>query len=207
MLGSCPIDLFLFLLLLLCHAPSVAGLAAIIDPEQDDTLEATRRNKVTERALSLWSGDGDAPVPVDVAVFVNGADVSPGRGVGCCAWSMQRVTNFINSEEIDEKRTTWCHFSESPCHVATVSGAASFVREGTEYLNTLPPGSNVCLIGHSYGGDSILALVEACHRSNVNFRLVATLDPVGSAGFRAAFRSIVLLHLMLNTSTTAGRRT
>ena len=48
-------------------------------------------------------------------------------------------------------------------------------------LNTIPKNRPIILIGHSYGGDSILKVLPLINR---DIQLVVTIDPVGTGGFR-----------------------
>jgi hypothetical protein len=60
----------------------------------------------------------------------------------------------------------------------------NFITTAADYLNSQPSGTEVYLVGHSFGGDSILQLLGSYKRSKINFRLVAILDAVGTSGLR-----------------------
>jgi pimeloyl-ACP methyl ester carboxylesterase len=58
---------------------------------------------------------------------------------------------------------------------------AKFIAEATLVLNAIPSNRPIILIGHSYGGDSILKILPLINR---DIQLVVTIDPVGTGGFR-----------------------
>ena len=58
---------------------------------------------------------------------------------------------------------------------------AKFVKELGEYLSTVSPERPVILIGHSFGGDSVL---EAAKKINRPILFLGALDPVGGGGLR-----------------------
>lgn len=135
-------------------------------------------------ALFLVSGV-PAWSATNVAVFVNGNN-------DCCAGEMHRLTRHLRNKGFTVKEVTWSNFKEGWRSGSTLTdeGKRRFVRTGKEYLRGLRRGTNVYLIGHSWGGDSILRLVQAYRGNNVNFRLVAVIDPVGSGGFRRPLQQV-----------------
>lgn len=56
-----------------------------------------------------------------------------------------------------------------------------FLRDGADFINKLDRNRPLILIGHSFGGDSILKLLP---RINRRVQLVAVIDPVSTGGFR-----------------------
>jgi hypothetical protein len=58
---------------------------------------------------------------------------------------------------------------------------ALFIKEAAQYINSLPSSRPIVLIGHSYGGDSILKVLPFITR---RVQLVVVIDPVGTGGFR-----------------------
>lgn len=57
----------------------------------------------------------------------------------------------------------------------------AFVNEASAYINSLPADTPIILIGHSFGADSVL---EVLNKINREVSFVATLDPVGTGGLR-----------------------
>ena len=58
------------------------------------------------------------------------------------------------------------------------------IRDMANIIDSYVPSDHVILVGHSYGGDSVLKVANATtHRID----LLATLDPVGMGGFRSSF--------------------
>eukprot|EP00562_Extubocellulus_spinifer_P003270 CAMPEP_0178488976 /NCGR_PEP_ID=MMETSP0696-20121128/10138_1 /TAXON_ID=265572 /ORGANISM="Extubocellulus spinifer, Strain CCMP396" /LENGTH=462 /DNA_ID=CAMNT_0020116763 /DNA_START=6 /DNA_END=1394 /DNA_ORIENTATION=+ len=117
----------------------------------------------------------------DILVLVDGNN-------DCCAGSMNRVKRFARDEKhMTVMNVVWSNFKENWSSGAALDdqGKQRFVASGKEYLENLPAGTNIYMIGHSWGGDSALRLVDAYQGSNVNFRLLALIDPVGTAGQRS----------------------
>jgi pimeloyl-ACP methyl ester carboxylesterase len=57
-----------------------------------------------------------------------------------------------------------------------------FLRDGADFINNqLDRNRPLIIIGHSYGGDSVLKLLP---RINRRIQFVAVIDPVGTGGFR-----------------------
>ena len=115
-----------------------------------------------------------------VVIFVNGHG-------DCCAWGMDKVLKNIISHNMDFIQTSWVHFthgSKSKFLEPTGYRTNNFVNEGMRYFNSLPKGSDVFLIGHSFGADSLLNLVRSYQKSRINIRLLALIDPVSTGGIR-----------------------
>ncbi len=63
-----------------------------------------------------------------------------------------------------------------------ISTDAQLVATLTSVINSLPSTDHVILIGHSYGGESVL---DVANHTSHPIDVVATLDPVGPDGFRS----------------------
>ncbi|MGK7888094.1 MAG: hypothetical protein AB4042_02090, partial [Leptolyngbyaceae cyanobacterium] len=60
-----------------------------------------------------------------------------------------------------------------------------FLRNGADFINNqLEPNRPLILIGHSFGGDSVLKLLR---RLNRRVQLVGVIDPVSTGGFRTNY--------------------
>lgn len=113
-----------------------------------------------------------------VIVFVNGWN-------DCCAWNMDRVQNFAVQTNFQIRRTAWSSFrEESGSKFIDLTGTSNFIEGAQNFFNSLPAGTEVYLMGHSFGGDSILELLNNYHTHRIKFKLVAVLDPVGFSGLR-----------------------
>ncbi len=66
---------------------------------------------------------------------------------------------------------------------------AQFLEEVSDYLNKLDPEIQVILIGHSFGADSIMSVLE---RLNNDILFVAALDTVGALGQRRTNTSVTV---------------
>jgi len=104
----------------------------------------------------------------------------------CCAGNMGRVRRYAQSAGMEIIEVTWSNFKEGwrSGTALTDEGKRRFVNSGKNYLRKLPTGSNIYMVGHSWGGDSALRLVREYNDTNVNFRLLALIDPVGPGGMR-----------------------
>ncbi|WP_141732405.1 hypothetical protein [Oligoflexus tunisiensis] len=134
----------------------------------------------------LWSTGLLAQArPRPVIVFVNGWQ-------DCCAWNFSTIGNEVaetaSNLNMIFRRTSWDSFESESLEtgIGTLSGTSIFVNQGIQFFNSLPYGTDVYLIGHSWGGDSLLDLVSTYNDPRINIRLLAVIDPVSSAGMRAS---------------------
>jgi metal-dependent amidase/aminoacylase/carboxypeptidase family protein len=114
-------------------------------------------------------------------VFVNGSG-------DCCAKYMNQALDRLRIGVRGEIWTTsYANFRDgsstvkAPVVNLSVNADALFIKEATEKINNLPSSRPVVLIGHSYGGDSILKVLPFITR---RVQLVVVIDPVGTGGFR-----------------------
>jgi len=122
-------------------------------------------------------------------VFVNGSG-------DCCAGGMgQALARLQNGVNADIWITSYANFRNGsstrrvPVVNLSVDADALFIKEATQVINSIPPSRPVVLIGHSYGGDSILKVLPFVTR---RVELVAVIDPVGTGGFRKVATSRVV---------------
>jgi pimeloyl-ACP methyl ester carboxylesterase len=115
-------------------------------------------------------------------VFVNGSG-------DCCAGGMEQAINRLNKGVRGNIWTTsYASFRDGsttkkvPLVNLSTNDDKRFIDEATEYINALPSSRPVVLIGHSYGGDSILKILPRITR---RVQLVVVIDPVGTGGLRA----------------------
>jgi pimeloyl-ACP methyl ester carboxylesterase len=103
----------------------------------------------------------------------------------CCAWKMQDVRSALTSLNAEVYTAPWNSLygasqSDNPLN------DARFLKEVAEYVNNIPPNRPVILIGHSFGGDSLL---KVAHRINRRILFLGVLDPVALGGQRAPIRN------------------
>jgi pimeloyl-ACP methyl ester carboxylesterase len=68
------------------------------------------------------------------------------------------------------------------------SDDSAFLRDGADFINNqLDRNRPLILIGHSFGGDSVLKLLP---RINRRIQFVAVIDPVRTGGFRASLKAL-----------------
>jgi pimeloyl-ACP methyl ester carboxylesterase len=115
-----------------------------------------------------------------LVVFVNGSG-------DCCAGFMNKVIGRIRQEGNTVWTTSYASFRNGsttekvPIVNLSTDIDARFIAEATQVINNLPENTPIVLIGHSYGGDSILKVLPLIKR---RIQLVVTIDPVGTGGFR-----------------------
>lgn len=88
--------------------------------------------------------------------------------------------------QFDVRISDWDSLGTSEGH-GPLSSDAQFVRDLAGLIDQYGSTERVVLIGHSYGGDSILKVANATHH---RIDLLATLDPVGPQGFRSNLAKI-----------------
>jgi len=110
-----------------------------------------------------------------VAILVNGQG-------DCCAWKMENTINALKNEmRADVYVVPWNSFDEKEENDSELNDAR-FLREVAEYVNNIPAEQPVILIGHSFGGDSVL---KVAHRINRRILFLGVLDPVATLGQRS----------------------
>jgi len=103
---------------------------------------------------------------------------------------MENVMKVAANNNFDIRRTAWDSFrDEGGSKVITKTGTDNFVNHAIEFFDSLPYGSEIYMIGHSFGSDSVLNLISRYNRNKVNFRLIAVLDAVGLGGFRSVTKN------------------
>jgi pimeloyl-ACP methyl ester carboxylesterase len=115
-------------------------------------------------------------------VFVNGQG-------NCCAWGMNSLQNKLMNEMNAEIRyVPYSNFrdggqSGGGNKFDWTSVDTQFLRDGEDFINNrLDKNRPLILIGHSYGGDSILSLLP---RINRRIQFVGVIDPVSAGGLRS----------------------
>lgn len=121
----------------------------------------------------------------------NGAFVAFVNGSGdCCAGGMSSAMERMKRGlKLDRPIwiTSYANFADRsstrkvPVVNLSVNDDKRFINEAAQIINAIPASKPVVLIGHSYGGDSILKVLPFITR---RVQLVAVIDPVGTGGFR-----------------------
>ena len=114
--------------------------------------------------------------PRPVAIFVNGDQ-------NCCAENMSKTRRALSNLGMKVDYSAWNSITAHNMG-SNPRNTQSFTISAIRYFDSLPQGTEVYLIGHSFGGDSILQLLGSYRRAHVKFRLVAILDAVGYSGRR-----------------------
>lgn len=117
------------------------------------------------------------------AVLVNGND-------DCCVWAIQgdrilgmtAVIRHLADLNAEMRMVPWNHFGDRERQTGRPLNDAAFLREAAEFLNRLDARRPLILIGHSFGGDSLVKLVPRLRRS---VEVLAVLDPTAAWGLRA----------------------
>lgn len=117
-------------------------------------------------------------------VFVNGQS-------NCCAWGMNDLQNRLISlyglTRNDLRYVPYSNFGDGGQsgggnQYDWTSVDSRFLKDGQNFINNvLDRNRPLILIGHSYGGDSILKLLP---RLNRRVQFVAVIDPVARGGWR-----------------------
>ena len=128
---------------------------------------------------------GTAGTPLRIAIFVNGNG-------DCCAGEMATLRGFLREQGFRVYVSPWNSLnpvsgatSENQAGKVTAGATRNFVSQMQTYIAGLPANAELYLIGHSFGGDSLLSFLSTYRRSRGNIRLVAVLDAVGFGGVRS----------------------
>jgi pimeloyl-ACP methyl ester carboxylesterase len=101
----------------------------------------------------------------------------------CCAWGISDRFPQLNAEI---RSVPYSNFSDGG-RSGNTSEDSEFLRDGAEFLNNLDSNRPLILIGHSFGGDSVLKLLP---RINRRIQFVAVVDPVRTGGFRGSLKNL-----------------
>jgi pimeloyl-ACP methyl ester carboxylesterase len=114
-------------------------------------------------------------------VFVNGY-------LNCCASEMNDLQNrLMNKMNAEIRYVPYSNF-DSNGKSGYTSTDERFLRDGADFINNqLDRSRPLILIGHSFGGDSVLKLLP---RINRRIEFVAVIDPVRTSGYRASLKSL-----------------
>ena len=132
-------------------------------------------------------------VPRPYVILVNG-------NADCCIWAetnslyMNELWNIPNAEF---RMTAWDHFQHGGKQRQNIdigflgsystSNDRDFINQASDFINNqLDQNRPLIIIGHSYGGDSVLKLA---HRVNRRIQFLGVIDPVGAGGFRTPIRN------------------
>ncbi len=124
------------------------------------------------------------PKPRPYVVFVNGQG-------NCCTWGMTALQERLERDlEITRNDMRFVPYSNFRDGGQSGGGNRSdwssvdtqFLRDGADFINNqLDRNRPLILIGHSFGGDSILSLIL---RINRRIQFVAVIDPVAAGALR-----------------------
>ena len=116
-------------------------------------------------------------------VFVNGYQ-------DCCTWgrdtnrspdpSMDIVVGALPPNS-DIRYVPWDRFENGANQRGSTSNDAEFLRQAAAFINQLDPNRPLILIGHSFGGDSLLSLAP---RINRRIQFLGVIDPTAAGGLR-----------------------
>jgi len=123
-------------------------------------------------------------------VFVNGQG-------NCCAWSMDSLDERLKSQYgltgNDFRFVPYSNFrdggqSGGGNQLDWSSVDSQFLKDGEDFINNqLDRNRPLILIGHSFGGDSVLKLLP---RINRRVQFVAVIDPVRTGGLRVSLKAL-----------------
>jgi len=116
-------------------------------------------------------------------VFVNGWE-------DCCTWGrytdgslnplMKLVVDSLPPNS-DIRYVPWDRFENGANQRSSTSNDAEFLRQAADFINQLDPNRPLILIGHSFGGDSLLSLAPRITR---RIQFFGVIDPTAAGGLR-----------------------
>jgi hypothetical protein len=140
-------------------------------------------------AAALLAGAGEAGADTrPYVVFVRGFQPPPG-GDSFAPLGMQPVRNYLAGFGAEVHSVTWNCFRDGAAqNTCGPLNDAQFLQDIGNAVNAVPLERPVVLIGHSFGGDSLLKAVSGAqgitNKINRPITALIVLDPVGFAGRR-----------------------
>jgi hypothetical protein len=127
-----------------------------------------------------------------VALFVNGDD-------NCCLHAgpdyplyMQNLETFLSEQNIEARRVAWNSaedYWEGSNTTEPVWATLHFIDTLIRLADNLPPRTPLILIGHSFGGDSILKALGSLDARKHYVMFAGVIDAVGFGGYRSGITS------------------
>jgi hypothetical protein len=107
----------------------------------------------------------------------------------CCVWSpsnrgvyIEKVLRELQQRGAEFRLVPWDTFRDGARQRSSTSNDAAFLQEAADFINNrLDPNRPLILIGHSFGGDSLLSLVP---RINRPIQFLGVIDPTAAGGLR-----------------------
>jgi pimeloyl-ACP methyl ester carboxylesterase len=120
--------------------------------------------------------------PRPYVVLVNGYQ-------DCCVWDprnrgvyMGTVVRELQQRGAEFRLVPWDTFRDGAGQRSSTSNDAAFLQEAADFINNrLDPNRPLILIGHSFGGDSLLSLAP---RINRRIQFLGVIDPTAAGGLR-----------------------
>jgi len=120
--------------------------------------------------------------PRPYVVLVNGYQ-------DCCVWDtrnrgvyMGTVVRELQKHGAEFRLVPWDTFRDGAGQRSSTSNDAAFLQEAADFINNqLDPNRPLILIGHSFGGDSLLSLAP---RINRQIQFLGVIDPTAAGGLR-----------------------
>jgi hypothetical protein len=120
--------------------------------------------------------------PRPYVVLVNGYQ-------DCCVWDprnrgvyMETVVRELQQRGAEFRLVPWDTFRDGAGQRSSTSNDAAFLQEAADFINNrLDPNRPLILIGHSFGGDSLLSLAP---RINRRIQFLGVIDPTAAGGLR-----------------------
>jgi hypothetical protein len=111
--------------------------------------------------------------PRPYVVLVNGNN-------DCCAWDMDTALQGLKGA--DFTRVPWNTFRNGANQASGNSNDKAFLDEAANFINNrLDPNRPLIMIGHSFGGDSLLSLAPRIKR---RIQFLGVIDPTAAGGVR-----------------------
>ena len=122
--------------------------------------------------------------PKPLAIFINGNN-------DCCAYQMGQTMDFLADLHADVMVVPWNQLVDGGSQWSAPLNDAEFLLQLGTLVNDQPAARPIVLVGHSFGGDSLLKAVGGTS-SGIGARIaadrkllaVAALDPVSTGGIR-----------------------
>lgn len=147
-------------------------LAALVSALTAESALLPAQASLTSSPDEIEIGKTSAGRPL--VILVNGYS-------NCCIQHTNIIREYLKNFSPEIILTPWSRFLRTGGNAKVVDDDGHFIRFAPNYINSIPKNRPVVLLGHSFGGDSILKILSKINRP---IEFVGIYDATAFGGYR-----------------------